>query len=443
MSRARRRRRRRGRSRRTCSPAARGGARPASRRPQARPRRGRRRPPATGSRCGFDAAVGTHSSATFVASTGRRQVAARRLTTTEARTMAGSGHQKIGLYVLERGRLKRSRLGLPSLSDTPCIGGRDRGLESAMAVRSLPDRALDGALSALPDHLARVLVVAQAEEARMAQAPRARPLGERDLGDELGLHPRDPALADRRGVGERRVVAGERAHPRAQVAQGLAVEAGADLAGVAQRAAVVVAEQQRAELGARALRSGEAADDELLALLALELQPVARAGGAVRAVGALGDHALPALAARLGEQRLAGPVAVRRQAHAVLEAQRAAQQALARAQRELADVAAVEPDDVEDVEEHRHATVAALGKPREARLRAVEGDDLAVDREPVARLRLERGHELGIAAVERQIVAREQPDARARPDRDAADAVELALEDPVRVAEALVGQDGL
>src|SRR4051794_41978181 len=65
--------------------------------------------------------------------------------------------------------------------------------------------------SALAHDGARGLVVAQAEEARMAQAPGAGPLGEADLGDELGLDPGHVALADRAGVGERRVVAAPRA----------------------------------------------------------------------------------------------------------------------------------------------------------------------------------------------------------------------------------------
>src|SRR5919199_4103704 len=186
--------------------------------------------------------------------------------------------------------------------------------------------------------------------------------------------------------------------------------------------------------GARPL--GEAdLGDELRAVLALELEPVARAAVGVRAVGALGDQALPPLAARLGEQLLAGLAPVLRQADRVLEAQRAAQQPLAREERQGAHVEPVEPQDVEDVEEDRDAVLAALGEPREARLGAGERDDLAVDREALARLPRERARDLRVAAVEREVVARQQPHAAAVADRDAADAVELALEDPRGVAE--------
>src|SRR4051812_29875262 len=217
--------------------------------------------------------------------------------------------------------------------------------------------------STLADHLARGLVVAQAEEARVAQAAGARPLGEAGLRDELRLDPRDPRFFDRRAVGERRIGAPERAQAAAEVAQRLVVEAGADLARVAQPAVVVVADQERAELGARPLWRGVAADHELLALLALHLQPVARAPVAVRAVGALGDETLPALAARLGEHRLPRPTAVRREPHAAGERQLRAQQPLAVEQRQRVDVAAVEPEDVEDVQEPRDAPVPALREP--------------------------------------------------------------------------------
>ena len=60
------------------------------------------------------------------------------------------------------------------------------------------------------------LVVPQAEEARVAQAAGARPFGEAELADELGLDPRRVAVAGR--VGERRVVAaqGPQASPRSR-----------------------------------------------------------------------------------------------------------------------------------------------------------------------------------------------------------------------------------
>ena len=111
-------------------------------------------------------------------------------------------------------------------------------------------------------------------------APSRAPFGERDFGDEIGPHPvRALRLEAARRI--RRTAASLAlallASSGASVAQRRLVEAGADLARIAQLAVVVDAEQQRAEARARALRVGVAADDHLLPLHALHLHPVARA----------------------------------------------------------------------------------------------------------------------------------------------------------------------
>ena len=56
------------------------------------------------------------------------------------------------------------------------------------------------------------------------------------------------------------------------------------------------------------------------------------------------------------------------------------------------------------------------------------------------RLPVQRLGDQRVAPVERQVVAREHPGRAPIADGDTADAVQLALEDPVRVGEALVGQ---
>ena len=126
-----------------------------------------------------------------------------------------------------------------------------------------------------------------------------------------GSHPVHVALAHP-AAGERRVVLLDALHPGVQIAQRRAVEAGADLAGVDEVGAVVVADQQRAERDAAALRRGETADDEFLVADALELEPVAGAAAAVRRIGPLGDDTLVAALAGLAELLLARGVAVRR-----------------------------------------------------------------------------------------------------------------------------------
>jgi hypothetical protein len=73
-------------------------------------------------------------------------------------------------------------------------------------------------------------------------------------------------------------------------------------AGELQPAGVVVhAQHQRADLGRQAVALGEAADDELLAALALELEPAAAAARVVGRVSALGDHAFEPHLARAAQ----------------------------------------------------------------------------------------------------------------------------------------------
>src|SRR3954447_21038548 len=81
-------------------------------------------------------------------------------------------------------------------------------VEAAMRPSDTPGRRGQTGGSALAHDRARGLVVAQAEEARMAQPPGAGPLGEADLGDELRLDPRHVALPDRAGGGAQRGRAG-------------------------------------------------------------------------------------------------------------------------------------------------------------------------------------------------------------------------------------------
>src|SRR4051794_2000275 len=142
-----------------------------------------------------------------------------------------------------------------------------------------------GRASALADHVARGLVVAQPLEAGMAQAAVAGPLGEADLCDELGPDPGHVALADRVRVGERRTVRAQGLEPVADGVERGVAEARADLARVAQPIPVVDAEQERAEARPRSARRRVAAHDELLPVLALELEPVVGASRGIRAVG--------------------------------------------------------------------------------------------------------------------------------------------------------------
>ncbi len=128
---------------------------------------------------------------------------------------------------------------------------------------------------ALADDLTGGLVVSQAEEAWVAQAIVAGPLGEADLGDELRRDPGHIAFTDRPGIVERGVVGAQLAHPPGELTERRLVEPGPDLARVPQALAVEVPDKQRAKFDPRSARRRVAADHKLLPVLALELEPVA------------------------------------------------------------------------------------------------------------------------------------------------------------------------
>ena len=224
------------------------------------------------------------------------------------------------------------------------------------------------------------------------------------------------ASAFAHAVGERGRVPFDPVEGPPQGHERVRVVPGADLARVPQLAAFVVAEEERAEPDPAALRLGEPADHQLLLGLALELEPVGTAPADVRRRRALGDQALPTVRARVRVVGLARPVAVRAEAQRVAEVDRGAQDRLARAQIQRADVVAVAPDHVEEVVRDLHSLgpLACLGRgthaepllqPREAGAAAFEGDHLTVDDEIAVRPRRERVDELRVGVVEAQVVA--------------------------------------
>ena len=152
----------------------------------------------------------------------------------------------------------------------------------------------------------------------MADPAVVRPLAELDLDDEPRLDPDDVGLAHPghlRRLRERRVGPLERLQQLQQPADLLLAEAGADVADVAERAALVHGEHERAEARrAVAAAAGVAGDEELLAPVRLQLEPVAAA--AAREVGRarpLRHHALEPLLLRRGEQGGAVGEALREQ----------------------------------------------------------------------------------------------------------------------------------
>ncbi|MNF80733.1 hypothetical protein D3C84_629830 [compost metagenome] len=112
---------------------------------------------------------------------------------------------------------------------------------------------------------------------------------------QLGLEPvHIPGQRSARWIDHRRLFHLQRLELFMEAAQRCLVEPGADLAGVAQLAAIALMQpqQQRPEGLARALRLGETNNDEFLPVLAFEFDPVAAAPRDIGRPQALADQPL-------------------------------------------------------------------------------------------------------------------------------------------------------
>src|ERR1051326_1089336 len=202
---------------------------------------------------------------------------------------------------------------------------------------------------ALPHAVASRFVAPKPEESRMPKLAIARPLGERDLGHEVGLHPVH-VLALRTSAGERRAIALSSLEPVAEVSEGARIEAGADLAGVDEHTVVMIADEERAKPLARAGRVRETADHEFLLVHALELEPVRRAGVLVGGRRVLGDDALESTLAGVPPRGFAGTVPVGRVAQPPSEREQPLEHSLSIPQRNSSQIVTARIRNVERIE---------------------------------------------------------------------------------------------
>ncbi len=206
----------------------------------------------------------------------------------------------------------------------------------------------------LAPHVARLLVGAQSLHRRMADPAVVRPFGERDLGDQLRLHPvgvpPQPRVVDRRVEG--RSIGLDLLQPPPQLAEvtGVPPRARADLAGPAKGAVFEVPNQQRADPRARSLGIREAADHELLPAHALGLLPVQVAAAAVRRAQTLGHDPFQTQRAGVLKERAAAAhdvVRIPEQAAGGAVVQQRAQLLFARFDRLLAQILPVQVQQIE------------------------------------------------------------------------------------------------
>src|SRR6056297_99391 len=102
----------------------------------------------------------------------------------------------------------------------------------------------------------------------MAQLSRIRPFGKADLRDKIRAHPKRVFLNI---VGEGRGLTPPVVQRLPEIAEKGLVEAGADLARIAQRPVLVIAQKQRAKSAALPFGFGKPTDDKFLPGGAFEL----------------------------------------------------------------------------------------------------------------------------------------------------------------------------
>ena len=295
-------------------------------------------------------------------------------------------------------------------------------------------------LGHLATHLARVLVVAQAQVDRRAQPPVVRELGERGFGDELRLDPDDVALAHPRHLRrlrEGRSLLLERLQLLQQPLLLVVVEAGADVADPLEPFRTVRRQHQRAERPlAPALAARVAGDHELLLAVRLELEPVARALArqVLRLEPLAHDPLEPPLLRGLVERGRIGE-ALGELDGAVAAVQQLAQPLSPLRERQVEHRLAVHLEQVEHVVDDQRPGLCLLHRGEARPPLLVERADLAVD-DAVRRLqRLDEllrdvGEALGVVLV----LAGAQLGLAAGNARDDAVAVPLDLELPAFAA---------
>src|SRR5262245_2513460 len=223
--------------------------------------------------------------------------------------------------------------------------------------------------------LARPLVVAQAEEDRLAELRLVGPLVERHLSDQLG---REPGRSlDARWIGERRRLPDQRLEAPMERGECLLSVAGSHAPHVAQVGSAVRAEKQRSEVGACSCRRRIASDHELFLLVHLDLEPLPRAPLDVDRYAVLGDHPLETLLLCQAECLEAVRPQTARSEKAIGFADRRLEDLSAGPQRLLPQVAPVTVEAIEGGEDDRDLPL--LQKLETGDEPPVECDGLAVE----------------------------------------------------------------
>ncbi len=152
-------------------------------------------------------------------------------------------------------------------------------------------------------------------------------------------------------------------------------------------------------------------------MLALEFEPIARSSGHVHAVPIFCDDAFPSLLARLSVVVLAFSLAVFREPQGAIEVEGIAKYLLSVPERNVPDVVAVQVEQVEKIEPHRHLAnqISRRVLHLHARLQlceagdhAVECDNLAIRDERSGLLLMDRLDHVGIPGIQPNSIPRKE-----------------------------------
>src|ERR1700683_9556 len=256
-------------------------------------------------------------------------------------------------------------------------------------------------------------VVGQTKEAWLADTAAVGPLGEANSANQLWPHEMRVLLSSGFSGGwfaEWRFRLRALFEHRVDLAQGIAIEAGAHFVGVAQRAVgFVLTEQQRSEMSSRAVGIAVAADHEQFSLRTLDLQPIAGAGSAIRGVAQFGNDSFQLILRYRGVKIRAAPDHVIAIADRTLVVDQLAEQTLALLEWQRAHVKTIEAQQVEDIIGGGHGETQARDlirivdvHPSLQELKArppaiVLRNDLAVEDKSIECDRIQREHDLGIS----------------------------------------------
>ena len=309
-------------------------------------------------------------------------------------------------------------------------------------------RFAGGSSPLLSNHFGWVDVGPEAFPHWRAQAAVLGPIREFHFADQLGPHPGDVLLRQVLVRLQRAFVDSQRGELFVNRLHGLAIEPRAHVPGPLEFALIVDSQNQSTEVIALAL--GESAQEERIRRMNLVFHPITRTSRFIETRSLLPYDPFHALLFRRFEQSL--PIAeVLGIADHVVRLQDFLQQALALDERQPAQIAPVQIQQIEGIEDHRMVPGAARHRAGVGHIDAalqqletghaalVQGRDFAIHDRGLRLDVMRQDRQLGILPVDQIAVARNHPDLAVLDIAECADAVPFHLVDPLGIGRRDAG----